>query len=620
VFSCFPNFVPHLADFPHRKLSHGETLEAIAKTQEAIRELKASIATIPEFQDALTDFFRYAIEDVEKELPKIMNDHKVNAAAASTIFLESDMMKGVGTLHEKAYANTESLLVTLLNIKNKNLEANTIDDLKAQIAASGITGPIVLVCPDLPDHLVSILLDERIIALGRQGGGIADHKTVVALERGIIPAIRCQRICSITETGQTMIVDTMREEIVIRPTPETIEKKDREAEALRLRRAHIEEIEHNLSTQRACMATTLDGQNIIIGQNIREAAEIDAHFAQSHVDVLGLLRLEGFFGEDSNHHVRRKAPDRDEVSHFIKRVLSSLHKVAQLTHDPIRAAIPRIRLVDIDEDKSLQYVGTAGIIGRALKNLGFGAFLDEERFGTLYGILCIELTGILCARGRKEVMLPNVFHFSDFARTLEVVDSILKDESNMEWADRARHETTFGIMAEHPLIIDDLERIVRDHRKQDYDQAEKWRLQELGFMSIGSNDLTKNTLNVPRDSELFDPLDPRVIENIRRILEYGKILGIPTSLCGEMGNDPLSSLILVGLGLRSVSLNPGAAGIIREMYRNVNTESCQKLVRSIAGSTTAEQVKQTARSYIKRKMRAREDGWEHLLPSREFIF
>ena len=94
---------------------------------------------------------------------------------------------------------------------------------------------------------------------------------------------------------------------------------------------------------------------------------------------------------------------------------------------------------------------------------------------------------------------------------------------------------------------------------------------EVDFLSLGTNDLTQYTLAVDRGSakvaQLYDPLHPAVLRLIKAVADAGLRAGIPTSICGEMAGDPKAVLLLLGLGIRILSLSPGLIPEVKEVVR-----------------------------------------------------
>jgi phosphotransferase system enzyme I (PtsI) len=96
----------------------------------------------------------------------------------------------------------------------------------------------------------------------------------------------------------------------------------------------------------------------------------------------------------------------------------------------------------------------------------------------------------------------------------------------------------------------------------------------LDFLSIGTNDLIQYTLAVDRMDEevnfLFDPLHPAVLSLIQNTIDAAREAGIPVSMCGEMAGDPRYVQLLIGMGLRELSMQPSALLETRELIRQSN--------------------------------------------------
>jgi phosphoenolpyruvate-protein phosphotransferase (PTS system enzyme I) len=105
---------------------------------------------------------------------------------------------------------------------------------------------------------------------------------------------------------------------------------------------------------------------------------------------------------------------------------------------------------------------------------------------------------------------------------------------------------------------------------------------ELDFLSIGTNDLVQYTLAIDRiDDEvnyLYDPLHPSVLRLIQMVIDAGRRHGIPVSMCGEMAGDPRYVPLLLGMGLREFSMQPGSLLEAKRMVRSLDAASLSKQV------------------------------------------
>jgi phosphotransferase system enzyme I (PtsI) len=106
---------------------------------------------------------------------------------------------------------------------------------------------------------------------------------------------------------------------------------------------------------------------------------------------------------------------------------------------------------------------------------------------------------------------------------------------------------------------------------------------QLDFLSIGTNDLIQYTLAVDRMDEevnfLFNPLHPAVLHLIRITIDAAVDANIPIGMCGEMAGDPRFTRLLLGMGLRELSMQPAALLEVREIIRNSNLKDLGQRTR-----------------------------------------
>jgi phosphotransferase system enzyme I (PtsI) len=106
-------------------------------------------------------------------------------------------------------------------------------------------------------------------------------------------------------------------------------------------------------------------------------------------------------------------------------------------------------------------------------------------------------------------------------------------------------------------------------------------VKEVDFLSIGTNDLVQYTLAVDRSNEcvadLYQSSDPAVLRLIKRCVEVAAEASIPLGICGEMSSNPARSLLLVGMGVRSLSVPPNALPKLKKAIRSVSILQCEEI-------------------------------------------
>jgi phosphotransferase system enzyme I (PtsI) len=128
---------------------------------------------------------------------------------------------------------------------------------------------------------------------------------------------------------------------------------------------------------------------------------------------------------------------------------------------------------------------------------------------------------------------------------------------------------------------------------------------EAEFFSLGTNDLIQYTLAIDRASRtlarLASPFDPSILRLIRGVVRAAEEHSIGVSLCGAMASDPLAAAVLVGLGLRDLSMEAAAIPEIKEALRRVTVTECRATAEAALASDSADAVEElVARAFAPR--------------------
>jgi len=272
-------------------------------------------------------------------------------------------------------------------------------------------------------------------------------------------------------------------------------------------------------------AATRAGERVHVMVNVDDPAGVDAA-ALAHADGVGLMRTEFLFIG------RQRLPGEDE------QLAAYAGLLARLGGRPLV-----VRTLDVGGDKQLP-----------------GVTMPAERdpFLGLRGIrLCLEnpdlfrpqVRALLRAAplGPLSVMLPMVAT----AAEVEEARAVFATELDALVRDRvAAAMPALGIMVETPAAAIAVDTI------------------DAAFFSIGSNDLTQYVMAASREAggrvgRLLDPLSPAVLRLIEGVVRHGARTGRPVSLCGDMASDPAAVPVLLGLGLRRLSVAPAALGRVK---------------------------------------------------------
>ena len=126
--------------------------------------------------------------------------------------------------------------------------------------------------------------------------------------------------------------------------------------------------------------------------------------------------------------------------------------------------------------------------------------------------------------------------------------------------------------------------------------------EEADFFSIGTNDLIQYTMAVDRVNEyvsyLYEPLHPSLIRLIGDVARAAKAANIPVTVCGEMAGEPMIAPVLVGLGIRELSMSAVSMGEVKAAIREMNTADTEALITRIRDLPTAADVRAIVTDYV----------------------
>lgn len=371
-----------------------------------------------------------------------------------------------------------------------------------------------------------------VIAFVCQKGGPACHAAIVARAQGIPYVVGIDLGEMPIGSLDRVIVDGEKGVVILNPTDDhlrTFQKRQKELKSYETRR-------HSRLFDKVF---TADGIPITVNANIDYSDTIESDYLQA-ADGVGLFRSESIVMD------RQLLPGEEE-QFVIYRDL-----VSRLQPKPVV-----IRTFDLGGDKQLnsnRLVEDNPFLGcRATRLL-----LREKH------LLRAQLRAILraSAYGNSRILFPMISAHEELIEVLSVLDDVKQElqESHIPFD----QEIPVGCMIEVPsaaLIVDKL-------------------APHCQFFSIGTNDLIQYTMAVDRGnallSHLYNPLNPAVLRLIHHVVQQA---GIPVSVCGEMAADPRFLPYLLGLGIRSLSINPRQLPLIKEVIGQIYISKAIELVK-----------------------------------------
>jgi phosphotransferase system enzyme I (PtsI) len=342
-------------------------------------------------------------------------------------------------------------------------------------------------------------------------------------------------------SGDTLVIDGLHGVVVI--NPDKSQRAEYTAQA-----AHLQEIRVTLDALRDLSAETKDGKQIELLGNIEFPTEVGECILKG-AGGIGLFRTEFLFMQEG------AMPTEQDQFQAYRDAL-----------DGVQGRPLVIRTMDLGGDKC--HVGGGW---EKEKNPFLG--LRSIRYSLQHlPIFRPQLRAIVRASafGDVRILFPLISRIMELRQAKFVLSLVMEEleEEGYEFSP----EIPTGVMIETPAAAICARELAR----------------EADFMSIGTNDLIQYTLAVDRTNErvahLYTPADPSILRLIRGVIAEGKRADVPVCLCGEMAGDPLFTILLIGMGLCTLSM---AAG---------NIPRVKKIIRSIA-LTDAERVKRRALSF-----------------------
>lgn len=406
---------------------------------------------------------------------------------------------------------------------------------------------VIVVAHELSPGLTVQLDRDQLVGLVSEEGTRTSHAAILAHSLGIPAVMGAVGALERIKSGTVVLIDGQHGTVLIDPSPEELEVARTQAT-----RRHKLELElEGLVDQ---PSTTPDGQSITLMGNVDLPEEIEIavkHGAQG----VGLLRTEFLVTG------RAQLPSEEEQLEYFRR---------------IGAAFPNdlliIRTYDLGGDKFPVAFDAPPEANPFLGWRSIRVCLDRPE------IFRPQLRALLRAAAdrRIRVMLPLVTLVEEVlaAKALATEEAIALAKAGI----RAAAELEIGVMVETPAAVVLADRLAK----------------VSAFFSVGTNDLTQYTLAVDRGSahlaSRFTSHDPAVLRQLKQVLDAGRAAGIPVSVCGEMASEPLSAVLLIGLGYDTLSVAPPALPLIKWLVRNVPAKVCRGAAERALEAGTAAQI------------------------------
>ena len=503
--------------------------KAVELTRRQIRRLQNRAKDIPGAASEELSFLLAAYQQMLNDSRLLRGaknriiDRCVNAEVA--VQCEISEIAEVFQVMDDAYISAR--LDDIREIGNRILRNLVGKPLRAFSAAT--KGSIVITDQLSPADMAQI--DPTLIfGLASSLGGAEGHTAIMARALGLPAVLGVPELMSNVNMGELVIVDGMAGRIIVRPTKQTLGIYQQRREKL-LRK------NRQLNRLKKLPARSRDGTEFVLQANVDLPMEMPM-VEQSGAEGIGLLRSEFLFMN------RDSLPTEDEQ-----------YKVLREIVEPMEGRPVTIRSLDVGADKPADIVtsalGTSEFTALGLRGIRLALMKPE--------ILETQFRAMLraAALGPIRILLPMVSTASEVFKAREL---LVKAANRL----RRRKELIpeklppLGVMIEVPAAAVAADALAR----------------ASDFFAIGSNDLTMYTLAADRGNEhvahLFDPLHPAVLRLIQSSTSSALKARIPISICGEIAGEPRYLPLLIGLGLRDLSMSPTAIPRVKQRIRELD--------------------------------------------------
>jgi phosphotransferase system enzyme I (PtsI) len=521
---------------------------AVEDARRHIREVSARLPAGPLETNAILDAYLTMVADpmlIERIEKKIREDRKcAEWAVAQSCEEISNLFSPVGANERDAYIVERRHDIEFVCDR---LLRELTGDTKQLVPR--VDQPVVVIARDLSPADTAGMVREPVIAFITEIGTRTSHTAIMARALEIPAVVGVADALSLVRTGDTVIVDGLRGEVTVNPTDTTVDDaRGRGARHLAFARG--------LLSARNQPSVTRDGEPVSLKANVELPAE--AILALDHgAEGIGLYRTEFIYID------RTTMPTEDEQYELYRAV--------------VEAVAPRpvtLRTFDIGGDKFASSFQLPSEMNPALGLRAVRLALSRP------DVFLTQLRAMIraSAHGDLRIMIPMVATVQELREVRRLLTRAI-EEVDAAGHGYAKH-IPLGIMIEVPSAVVMADILAR----------------EAEFFSIGTNDLIQYTLAIDRGNRslaaLASPFHPAILRMIRQVARAAAPHGVPVALCGAMASDPLAAVLLVGLGLRELSMEAAAIPEIKETLRRVTLSDCERAAETALGLDTAEAVEE----------------------------
>ena len=407
---------------------------------------------------------------------------------------------------------------------------------------------VVIIATDLSPADTAQMKIEKVQGFATDIGGKTSHTAIVARSIEIPAVVGLENITRRVRTNDLIIIDGSAGLVIVNPEPEIVRRYE-------VKKRHHEETREISLKDALLPAITRDGHHVEIGGNIEFIEEIPSVISHG-ADGIGLYRTEFIYIN------REQLPSEEDHFSIYRRVVET-EKLNWST----------IRTFDLGGDKFLSDPKLAKEMNPQMGLRAIRFCLKEV------DLFKVQLRAIIraSAYGKTRVLFPMISGIEEIQRAKQIFREVREDLAKQGLP--VGEDIEIGVMIEVPSAVVMADQLAR----------------EVDFFSIGTNDLIQYALAIDRVNErvtyLYEPLHPAVLRLIQRVVKTGHDAGIRVAMCGEMAGEAAYTMVLLGLELDELSMNPLAIPRVKKIIRGSTMKEARALLKKVMTFATATEIR-----------------------------